>query len=160
MKREIGIRMPNFSQFNFRFDFVYKKQKTEDKYRRVRFINGGFNVREIKGFRNTFHLAMAVGKEKRKPITNKIYWVQGLEFIGSINQSHSEPELQVNVNPALGIVLGFQYNINEKFRATLETIPSLGGSVGYNSISKKVDVRNLGFGFNSNAVSLNLLYAF
>src|SRR5687767_11212657 len=58
LKREIGIRLTGFSDF----DFLYKKQKAEFKYSRIRLVSTNFLILNSGNFRSNLSMGMAYGR--------------------------------------------------------------------------------------------------
>lgn len=148
LKKEIGIRMTGVSDF----DFMYKKQKSENKYTRLRLLSASLSTGS---FSSSLSAGFACGKEKRKLIAKDFYLIKGWEFMGSTSISGSTT---LSSSIGVGYVLGFQYNINEKFIVNLETIPSLITSATFTEndfVSWDVDL-----GFSSSSVGLGIMYRF
>lgn len=150
LKKEIGIRMTGVSDF----DFIYKKQKSENKYTRLRLLTAGLS---IGSYNSSLYAGFACGKEKRKLIAKDFYLIKGWEFMGSTSILETTA---FSSSIGVGYVLGFQYNISEKFIVNLETIPSLTTSATfsdnvYESVAWDVDL-----GFSSSSVGLSIMYRF
>ena len=154
LKKEIGIRFSGLNDF----DFMYKKQKGENNYRRVRFMNANVNVRNESNVSTNILLGSAIGFEKRKSLNDKLSFVRGSEIIMTIQSSISNSSSQFIVVPGLGIVLGFQYDINENFYVNLEAIPSLTASIEFNDDAANLNQVNLGF--NTSNAALGVMYRF
>lgn len=154
--RELGIRLTGFQNF----DFIYKKGIEENKLTRYRlgFANLGFqNTTNNKNF--NFSLGFAIGVEKRRNIAENLQFIHGLEPTLSLALSTNDDIFNLSIKPGIGYVLGFQYNVSDKFYVNIETIPSLSTSFiidnnGFN------DMYSINAGFNSNAIALSLVYQF
>ncbi len=158
LKQEIGLRMPNLHNFGF----IYKKQKEEDRYLRIRLISANFSLNNPPdAIVITSTLAASIGKEQRKLIKDQFYFVYGWEMItsfsGRIFSANNTNLVNMMFSPVFGLVLGFQYNINEKFALNIETIPSLGLDIQYDS-DTKLRFNGVNANFNTNNVALSLLY--
>ncbi len=153
-KKEIGIRMNGLSDF----DFIFKKQKAENKYRRMRLISANFSIPDFEDFTSSFGLGVTYGKEKRKPLNDNLSLINGWELIGRFGVNMSEEDLSFTFTPGIGYVLGFQYEINNKFIVNLETIPTLTTTINY--AADELSISNLKFGFNSNNIALGIMYKF
>ncbi|HHH50171.1 MAG TPA: hypothetical protein ENK52_04250 [Saprospiraceae bacterium] len=153
-KHEIGISLNNFQDFGF----VYKKEIAANKLTRYRLALFDYQFRH-NSINNHFTLvlSMAIGREHRKEINEKFYFIHGTEsqtqisFL-SISNERSKAQIQL----ALGYVLGFQYNLSKDFYLNIESIPSI---TGYFMTGRGRDY-GLGLGFNSNALALSLVYKF
>lgn len=154
IKREIGIRMPGFTDF----DFIYKKQKGENKYSRIRLVSTNFSVSDFDFFTGSFSMGLAYGREKRKPLNNGFSFLRGWELIGKANLITANNSTRLVFTPGVGYVLGFQYDINDKFAVNIETIPSLSADI--NISSRATEVSNLHLGFNSNSIALGVMCKF
>ena len=60
--KEVGIRLYGLNNF----DFIYKKQKAENKYRRLRLISSNLSISDFKDFNTSLSLGLTIGNEKRK----------------------------------------------------------------------------------------------
>ena len=152
--KEIGIRMSGLSDF----DFIYKKQKAENKYTRLRLISTAFSISDFENFNSLLSLGLTYGREKRKSLNNNFHFINGWEFIGSLSSSINNDDLTFSFSPGVGVVLGFQYEISEKFIVNIETIPSLTTNILYSS--DYIKISNLNFGFDTNSIALGLMYKF
>ncbi len=99
---------------------------------------------------------MAIGKEKRSGIADRLDFIRGPEPFLSISLSATDDDFFVAITPSFGYVLGFQYDVSEKFYLSIETIPSVSLTYG-NGASQLV---RFNAGFNSNAVALTGAYRF
>lgn len=160
VNHELGLRLFGLNDF----DFIYKKQKASEKYRRYRLGYTNFNYSKNGQQRNAIiNIAFAFGYERRRQIAEKLKFINGWELLGDFgvssiknNDAHQE---QVNLSPGIGIVLGFQYDISEKFRISLETIPSITAS--YSLVGgPNPDRFQVNGGFNTSAVALSMVYCF
>jgi len=166
---ELGIRMSDFNDFGF----IYKKEKSENKFSRIR--ASAFNVGYIGGSAQ-IGLQTALGKEKRNLIGERLQFIKGPEFAlavsfiseGSITYSSSSgffengTEIEISSGegtllfaPAIGYVLGFQYEINDKFWFSVETIPSL-QLILFTEMESPI----FNLGFNTQAIAITLAYRF
>jgi len=153
---ELGLRFTGLGDF----DFIYKKGKNENEFTRYRL--GATNI----GFQKTtnnknfnFSFGFAIGSEKRKNISERLHFIHGFEPTLSFTISVNDDNYNMNIRPGIGYVLGFQYDISEKFYVNIESIPTLSGSflidiAGFN------DNYDINAGFNSNASALSLVYKF
>ncbi len=153
--RELGIRLAGLQDF----DFIYKRAKAEDRYVRYRVALANLRLQAVDD-NNLFtaSLGVAIGTEKRRPLAERLLFIHGFEpalFLGLI-LANGEGEL--SVGPSLGYVLGFQYDISQRFYVNVETIPALSTHITFGQddpFGLVVDA-----GFNSNAIALSLVYRF
>lgn len=160
-KREVGIQ---FSGINFdgftSFNALYRKQKSENVYRRIRatFGNVGLLSNDDQT-RVTFNAGIAIGREKRKTLDRKLEFYRGPEFRFGLGLSASDTDDgQIDFNASFGYVLGLQHSFNDLWAINLETIPSVGASIGLGDDSIN-EYFSIGAGF-SNAVSLGVVRKF
>ncbi|GAB3689932.1 hypothetical protein GCM10027592_06840 [Spirosoma flavus] len=139
--REIGLRISNFESIGM----IYKKQIRENTFRRYRLAFGNLTANFN---RNTslfgFSAGGAVGKEKRRSVSDKLQFVYGTELIATINlYSSNNGTVTIDngnggtttytgnnlflASPSIGIgfVLGAQYNFNPRWYLSAELIPSI-----------------------------------
>ncbi len=154
LKKEIGIRLAGLSDF----DFIFKKQKTENSYQRIRFLSSNLSISDFADFSSMFSIGVTIGKEKRKPLNNHLSLIRGWEIISSFSTRIENEHTSIALCPGAGLVFGFQYDINDNFLVTLETIPSI--TICVQSDSDELRVSNFNAGFNSDYLSLGLLYRF
>ncbi|AUD04541.1 hypothetical protein [Spirosoma pollinicola] len=171
--REIGLRASDLNSFGL----IYKKQISENTYRRYRLAFGNLGVNFIRS--NTlvgFSAGGAMGKEKRRPISDKMQFIYGTELIASVNlnytsagsitvdngnggtTSYTGSDLLI-VTPSVGIgfVLGAQYNFNPKWYISAELIPSITGSGSFGAGSALYSFQA---GFNSSSAGITGAYRF
>jgi hypothetical protein len=152
--REIGVRMTNLNDFGV----IYKKQRKEDAYLRLRiaFLNSSF---QFESNNIDTGLGFSMGWEKRKAINENFEFIHGFE--PSIRANYMN-ESEINTyrgSVALGYVLGLQYHISPQFYVGLETIPSLRSSFTFDDQGTNYPA-NIELGFNANAAALKLVYKF
>ena len=153
---EIGLRMGSLNNFGA----IYKKQRSENKYLRIRmaFVNSSI---QLSPYQFNAGLGLALGWEKRRAISEGFEFIHGFEpFLQAkyLSQEGNTPNTYSTV-AGLGYVLGFQYHFNSQFYVGLETIPALTGRFSFDDNGGTYP-SSLGIGFNSNAVSLSLIYKF
>jgi len=153
-KKEVGIRMNSLSNFGF----MYKKQKKENKFNRVRLVSSNFMLSNSPFQRTAFSLGIAIGRENRKVINNKFKLIKGWEFITSFSSSKINNEVMLDIKPGLGAVLGFIYKINDEFSLNLECIPIL--KTDFQSTSGNTTFTGVNFDFDTNNVALGVMYSF
>lgn len=153
--KEVGLRLASFENF----DFIYKKEKATNKLMRYRLgiANVGF-LSQNDNESVSAQFGFAIGVENRNPINEEFYFIHGIEPYFSIALASSSNNTTWNLLPGVGYVLGFQYNLNEKFYINLETIPSL--NVGISLRDNSPDTYAVNAGFNSNAISVTVAYRF
>ena len=157
-QREIGLRFSSLDSFSF----IYKKEKSENKFTRFRIGFMGLNYSKSSENNEAFNMQMgiALGLEKRKNINSKLEFIHGWEPYLLVNGNFPEgSNYRLQFNPRIGYVLGFQYNFSKHFYVNIETIPSLGARFQLDETG--LDNRfALNAGFNTGAVALSVLYRF
>lgn len=144
--RELGVRFSNIDLNGGGFSLVYKKQKAENKYQRLRATFGNLNISSFgeDNLRSSFSAGGAVGIEKRKPLGNEFYFVRGPEFSAGIGLNFADEDFSGSFSLGAGYVLGLQYNCKKHFFVSLETIPGAGLNLSGNGDNTSVGF-NLGF---------------
>ncbi len=152
-QKEVGVRMNNLHNLGFTF----KKQKSENKFSRLRLMS--FSVETVNSSNNVGSMAFssAFGREKRKPITDKLSFVRGWDLMAAVSASKSE-NVWGSFYTGLGLVLGVQYDINDHFGMNIETIPGLMGEFSFSE--NHVDFTGLDVGFGANKVAIGVSYKF
>lgn len=171
--REIGVRINSLNNFGM----IYKKQLRENTYRRYRLAFGDLTANFRKGYNQFgFSVGGAVGREKRRPITDRLQFIYGTEFLTSLGiNSVSSGSVTVDngnggtttiygnkviaVTPSVGIglVLGAQYNLNPRWYVSAELIPSVTASGTFGNGTSIIGIHA---GFNSSSAGLTAAYRF
>lgn len=159
--REVGLQ---FSGINFNgnnnISAFYKKQKSEQVYRRLRFFYGNLNAQTSEDqYYFSMSAGIAIGREKRKTLDSKLEFYQGPEFGASLGVSALiDSNTDISLGGRFGWVLGLQHSFNERWAINLETIPS----VGVNVITATArDVTRLDLNATaSNSVSIGMVRKF
>ncbi|SOD93324.1 hypothetical protein [Spirosoma fluviale] len=171
--REIGLRATGFDSFGL----IYKKQLKENTYRRYRLAFGNLGANFVRS--NTlfsFSAGGAMGKEKRRDLSDKLQFIYGTELIASVSlNSTTTGTLSVDngaggttiytgsnilvVTPTVGIgfVLGAQYNFNPRWYISAELIPSVTASGAFGN---GTSVYSIQAGFNSGSAGITGAYRF
>ncbi len=163
VNREIGLQMSNLNDFSF----IYKKQRSANKYLRIR--AGNFNFTANISNDNSFGgiaAGFGIGFEKRKSIDDKLEFIHGFEPTLSVQRTNQSSPSSIldqrtidNISPSLGYILGFQLAASKFLSISLETRPSLTVSMTSDNGFKSTDYRG-SLGFSSNAVTLGFHYRF
>ncbi len=154
-QHEVGFRMASLD----RFDFVYKKAKSNNKFLRMRLID--FNLSLLDGERGAFSfgLGMAVGLEKRKTINEEFSFIHGFEPRLSFRHANAQEIPGVlDVSFGIGYVLGFQYDLSNKIYLSIESIPSL--SINYSQRGSELSYTRASLGVSPNLIALSAVYKF
>jgi hypothetical protein len=155
---EIGLQFNGLNFSGTQFASVVKIQKSENVYRRIRFVFGQINALINRGSdRFIFDATISFGKEKRKYVRKKTMLYHGLNYhLGIDFTTVNELKPFVRIQPGLGYILGIQHDFNEYFAINLEIIPD-----AYASFSTQSGFHNFnaGAGFSS-APNLGLMYRF
>jgi len=153
--REMGLRLRGVDNF----DFIYKKQIGENRYKRIRLLFSDLRFRRLNDT-NLFNASLggAIGWEKRRTIAGKVQFLHGWEPFLNLDLTARDGDFGLNTILGIGYVLGFQLMVSEQFYVALETIPSLRSNFSVGE-STPDDVA-IEAGFRSNAVALTLVYRF
>ncbi len=153
---ELGLRFFGLDDF----DFVYKKGTKENRFTRFRLANFNFQFDQGDRTDNSFvTVGLAVGWENRKAIKEKLYFVHGFEprlSMTLLNDQSSEDALVLN--PGIGYILGFQYDVSDNFYVNLEVVPSL--SFLYRTDYDEFHDFRVWGNFNTDGIALSLVYRF
>lgn len=156
-KREVGVQ---FGSLNFNsFNALYRKQKSENVYRRIRATFGNLGYASTEDETNLrFNAGLAIGREKRKTLDRKLEFYRGPEVNVGLDIIIGDTDGRFGVNAGFGYVLGLQHSFSDLWAIHLETIPSIGARfrIGDNSQS---DIFTVDAGFSS-AVSLGVVRKF
>jgi len=157
-KREVGVQ---FSGFNFdgftAFNALYRKQKSENVYRRIRATFGNISLLTAGEGIVSFNAGLAIGREKRRTLDRKLEFYRGPEFSASLGFLAGEVLNELaTINLGFGYVLGLQHSFSDLWAIHLETVP--GVNVGF-IIMDEDGVLSLGAGFSS-AVTLGVVRKF
>ena len=160
--REVGIQ---FNRLDFagggQFSAIFKKQKKEHTFRRIRFFTGSLLARAtVDQFEWNIDAGIAIGREKRKLFNSKLEFYQGPEFSADLRvTSFLEVGAQTTFTPGFGWVLGLQQHINALWSINVEATPGI--NMLFYGNTNDIDSRT--FQFNAgltNAVSLALIRKF
>ena len=151
--RELGLRLTGTDNFGF----IYKKRLDDGSYRRYRFFSGQLDFANIDGNSiANFNAGVAIGKEKRIDVADRLDFIRGPEPFLSISVQGTDDIFLAMITPGFGYVLGFQYDFSDKFYLNIETIPSVSLTYG----NGDAQVVRFNAGFNSNAVAVTAAYRF
>lgn len=160
-KREVGIQFTNLNFDGFTtFSVLYRKQKSENVYRRIRATFGSIYLQSAND-NNTlgFNAGMSIGREKRRALDGKLEFYRGPEFSVGLGLTTGDvQDSRAGISLGFGYVLGLQHSFNERWAVNVETIPAIGVNlnVGENSVNDR-----LGAGVNANStVSLGVIRKF
>ncbi|MBL7825989.1 MAG: hypothetical protein JNJ57_05120 [Saprospiraceae bacterium] len=158
--REVGLQFNglDFGGYNS-FSAFFKKQKSEQVYKRIRFFVGEIDF-QVFNETATFGLngGIAIGREKRKQLDDKLMFYQGPEFSGGLGfRSFSEDDFSANFSARFGWVVGLQHSFNDKWAVNMEAIPGLGAIL---LVSDDVDTQFSITGRVSNSVNLGIVRKF
>ena len=160
VNHELGLRMFGIGDF----DLIYKKQLEASKFYRYRLGFANFNYTKIDRNRTAdFNAGFAAGPERRREVAEKLKFIHGWELLGnfgiSSQKNNSQHIEQISLSAGVGIVLGFQYDVSEKFHISLEAIPAARAS--YTLVSDPSPDRfQVNGGFDTDAVGVSLVYCF
>jgi hypothetical protein len=133
-QREVGLTFRNFDGFGLTYRFG-----KENKLWRLNATSGAlsFSSSDLYIERESVNVSFlaSVGREIRKPLGEKIDFRYGLDL--GIGFSYSESELSdttrvsssitenTQLRPELGVLVGFNYKVSDKFLIGAELIPQL-----------------------------------
>lgn len=154
--REIGIQLVGLDDFDF--DFLYKKQIGENQYRRISLGFASLNIQGIgeDGVAN-FNTGLNIGKEKRKPLSDKLTFAYGTSFLFDFALTTTADNTVASISSGLGFILGVHYKLNDSFYIGAETFPS--ARFGF-FINDGLNNFNINAGFSSRSVGVSVLYVF
>jgi hypothetical protein len=80
-----------------------------------------------------FNVGVAVGREKRKSLDDKLVFYHGPEFAANLSIFTAEDDdvTPILVSPSFGWVFGLQHSFNDRWAMNIETIPSINASFNY-----------------------------
>ncbi len=152
--QEIGFRTSSLSSF----DIIYKKQKEENSYSRLRLATGEIDIGTLAPFNGSLSLGIAGGKENRQALSDKLFFVTGYELMCTLRTSVVVEKPSFSITPGIGVVLGFSYLASDKFLVGIETIPAASFKFGYSN--NDVHVSDLNIRFASTYAALFVAYRF
>jgi hypothetical protein len=147
-QKEVGISFQNFDNFGL----VFKTGNTQSLWRFGAMNTSGYSLTSktdsAKSTRDNFGLRLVVGKEFRKKITDELAFVYGLDgsfaFNKYINDNDDQSVSDYDSNnktysyrPALNLVLGLNYDFNDKLSIQGEIYP------GVTYIYSRSEIENL-----------------
>lgn len=161
---EIGLRANSLSGLKELNSFIFKTGKEGNKFTRYRFAFANLSFRKEGDYSHSdMSFSFTVGTEKRKNIVDKLHFIHGFEPFLSFSMYYFRSDriddlLRLSINPGLGYLLGFQYDISKRLYVSIETIPSL--SATFRTDSSKKDYYSLDAKLNSTDIALSLVYKF
>lgn len=136
--KELGLGLFPLTKHG-QVNLFYKKQLRENKYKRLKVETENlfyFNIDEDGG---RVHIGgISFGREKRKLLYENLSFIRGWEFTNNFNATIDDSQFKIAYSPCLGLPLGFQYVIREKFALNIETTPRFNSSVEYGDLGIKV----------------------
>lgn len=123
--KEVGLQLSgiNFDGSNS-FNVLLKKQLKENVYRRFRLFYGNISTNtQNDETRFSFSTGIAIGKEKRKAMGEKLQFFHGPEFAPSVDMLVENEALYLGVNFRFGWILGLQHDFNEHWAMNIEMVP-------------------------------------
>ena len=169
--KEVGIVFHNLDNFGF----TYKTGTEKSLWRFSTLSLNGTNTKSTDDFpglkQNTFGIGFSAGREYRKMIIDDLYFRYGLDLVFTYssqkidNSTFNYKETDKNYSPGMNIVLGLNYNINEKIVLGAELLPyftytrSSNKKVD-NNVETKSGYNKTSYGVSNQSVLLTLAYRF
>lgn len=167
--REVGIVFNNLDNFGFTF-----KTGTEKSLWRFTALSLGgasnSNVSTNPGTKyNSLGVGIKAGREYRKMMTDDLYFRYGLDLRFSYQNTKQEQNNATstsrNFSPEMDVVLGLNYNINEKIVLGAELLPYFRYSrSNYKTVTTNSETKShsnsTSWGISSQSVLLTLAYRF
>ena len=127
----------------------------------INFKNKAANINQKDYRRMGFSSGAAVGWEHRIPITEKFKFYHGPEVGLTLGYSTFLDTNSYNLSfaPRFGYVLGFSYDIGQRFTVALETIPGISSNLRIDDGKFNRDW-SINAGFNQNFALLSFVYRF
>ncbi|MCT4665558.1 MAG: hypothetical protein N4A45_10025 [Flavobacteriales bacterium] len=118
---EVGLRMHSFNKFGMIFKLQKDSEDSDlEKFYRLSLFNLGF-----KAGSERFYLGagLGLGKETRMKVDERLEVYYGPEISATADFYFGEGDDYVSIAPAIGYILGVQYQLSKRMVASLETIP-------------------------------------
>jgi len=170
--REVGVRFNNLDNFGI----IYKKGSEKSLFRltllSLNSMSNNSKKESEKYSRNrSIGLGMNLGFENRKPVTEKLDFYSGLDFISSFSYNSMEliqtltENTTWNISSGVGFIIGLRYNINNDLAISAEVVPSVLFSVGeiissVNYVASDEIHSGFEIGFGNRGAGLTLSYRF
>lgn len=152
-KREIGVRTTNFNTLDLVYAFHTKAN------RMVRLRAGQFHFNVNSGNINT-RLSLAVGFQRYKTIDDKFSFYHGFEpALFNTTFGNDLPEYNSS-QLRLGYMIGFNFDLNEKLKLYVETIPNLYYNYTFIEGNPNTNSSTLGLSSSSQLLGFGLNYKF
>ena len=151
--REFGIR---FNSLNG-FDLVYKKEKSETKWRRYRLGASNFQYQRNDSINKNWqvNLELAVGCETRERIADRAVFYHGFEPRVGFSFYSNAYSKQTTISPGIGYVLGFLYDLSPRAWVGIEAIPAVYSTFTLEKYGESSTAfNNAGFSLNSLAIAI------
>jgi hypothetical protein len=167
--REVGIAFSNLDNFGF----TYKTGTERSLWRFTALSLGGSNYRNVStnpgSNQKNFGFGLTAGKEHRRTITDDLYFRYGLDiafwYRSSNQEQNNTTSTTRSLSPEMDVVLGLNYNINEKIVLGAELLPYFRYSRGnYKTVTTNRETKShsnsISWGVSSQSVLLTLAYRF
>ena len=154
LSKELGIRFTGLDNYNL----LYKKELAPDVYRRFNFAASNLQFIAASESAAVFNVnfSVGIGKEQRRRIGERLVFARGWQPSFGIGLTNANDAVLLTLAPGIGYLLGFNYQVSDRFYFGIEAIPSatLGLTVG------EITVLNFRAGFSSGGVGLTGVYRF
>ncbi|NVK84893.1 MAG: outer membrane beta-barrel protein [Cytophagia bacterium] len=171
--QELGLAFSSLDNFGL----IYRVGQPNSLWRYgTNFINGSSNSDESptgKDKSSSFGFSLEVGKEFRRPITEKLAFRHGLN-LGLTFSHYSDPGeaptesdmKQQSFSPSLGYIIGINFTISPNIYLGAEIIPGISYSSTKTTFTDNTGGSNsytdsgLNYGFSNGSALLSLVYRF
>ena len=151
---ELGIRFSSLDNFNL----LYKKRLADGRYRRYDFVVANVALAAVDEGPTIFQLSAgaSIGTERRRTIAPRFKFVRGWQPGLSLGLSMAGETGILTVSPRIAYLLGFQYDVSDRFYVSVEALPSASLNVTVGDITTV----GINAGISSTGVGLTAVYRF
>jgi hypothetical protein len=175
-QHEVGLIFNSFDSFGFAYRFGTERSLWRTSslflsgYNREDQADGAFIRQHGSGFNLRF------GKEFRKELVEKLDLRYGVDLLFTFQKSDYEIDDKTASNydrhtgsktysPGLGIIVGLNYHLGERFLIGAEVLPNVSYSTGssfenYGGVETHYDLTGFSYGISSTSALLSVVYKF
>lgn len=121
---KVGVNFSNPDNFGVRY--YTGRNKTLWRFTALNGYAGLHNTMvsdSINTKHKSFNVGASIGLQKSKPLSNKMDFFYGLDFLNYFN-FYKYAGKSWNINSGLGVVFGLTYKLNDEFDISVELEPS------------------------------------